>query len=306
LSAEEHHDGPIEMTGEMRGGLSEGWHTEQGFGAVRLGLRVSSLLHEEQSEYQKISVCESEFFGRILFLDDLIMLTERDEFVYHEMITHVPLCGIKNPRRVLVIGGGDCGCLREILKHESVERAVLCEIDERVTGVCREFFPWVRDVVGDPRVELAFADGVAHVKEHPQEYDLVIVDSTDPIGPAVNLFRREFYASVARCLKPGGVMVAQTESPFYSPKVLGRIKTELAEAFRWVEFYLGFIPTYPSGCWSWAHASNDRAHDAYFDEARAERLARSCRYYNPAIHRAAFALPNFARAAVTEDDSSKK
>ncbi len=293
------------MSGEMRGGRSEGWHIEEGFGAVRLGLRVSALLHEEQSEYQKIAVCESEFFGRILFLDDLIMLTERDEFVYHEMITHVPLCGIKAPKRVLVIGGGDCGCLREILKHPSVERAILCEIDERVTEVCKEHFPWVEKVTADPRVELAFADGVAHVEEHPAEYDLVIVDSTDPIGPAVNLFRHEFYTRVAKCLRPGGVMVAQTETPFYAPEVVGRIRAELSTAFRFVDFFLGFIPTYPSGCWSWAYASNDGPYDAYFDELRAREVARSCRYYNPEIHRAAFSLPNFARTAINGEDPWK-
>ena len=201
-----------------------------------------------------------------------------------------------------MIGGGDCGCLREILKHESVERAVLCEIDRRVTEVSREFFPWAEAVTQDSRTELVFEDGVAYVEAHPNEFDLVIIDSTDPIGPAVKLFLRDFYSSVARCLRAGGVMAAQTESPFYSPTLLGRIRKEMSESFSRLAFYLGFIPTYPSGCWSWAHASNGLPHDAYFDEERAERIARSCRYYNPAIHRAAFALPDFVRQALRGDD----
>jgi len=286
-----------EMEGSLRGILENGWHTEEDFNALRLGLRVDEVLHEERSEFQDIAVYRSEFFGRILVLDGLIMLTERDEFVYHEMLTHVPLCSLPEPKSALVIGGGDCGCLREILKHESIERAVLCEIDRRVTEVSAEHFPWVEAVAQDPRVELVFDDGVAYMEARQGEFDLVIVDSTDPIGAAVGLFLRDFYAKVAKSLRPGGVMVAQTESPHYSAALCGKIRREMREAFAHVDSYLGFIPTYPSGCWSWSYASNDTKWDSYLDEERAARIAQSTRYYNPQLHRAAFALPNFARDA---------
>ena len=233
----------------------------------------------------------------MLALDDLVMFTERDEFVYHEMLVHVPLCGIPEPKSVLIIGGGDAGCIREALKHPSVERVVLCEIDERVTRVCEEYFPWVADAVRDPRVELIFDDGVAFIEKHASTFDLIIVDSTDPIGPAVGLFLRDFYRKAARALKPGGVMAAQTESPHWGAPMVGAIYGELRHAFAHVAPYLGFIPTYPSGTWSWCWASADRAHDAFFDADRAAAIAAGCRYFNPEIHRAAFALPNFARAA---------
>ncbi len=287
-----------EMSSSVRGILAEGWHTEEDFGAVRLGLKIDEVLHEETSPYQEIAVYQSGFFGRVLVLDGLVMLTERDEFVYHEMLIHVPLLSMEDPRRVLVIGGGDLGCVREILKHESVEQVVLCEIDERVTRVCQEFFPWAETALGDRRLKTVFDDGVAYVRNHPEAFDLVVIDSTDPVGPAVGLFLREFYQEAAAGLKPGGVLTAQTESPHYSPRLVGKIYTELRAAFSEVHAYLGFIPTYPSGCWSWAWASNHRRRGDFFDRARAERIAGSCRYYTPRLQEAAFVLPAFVREAV--------
>jgi len=287
-----------EMAASLRGVLQDGWHTEEDFGAVRLGLKVDEVLHRERSPFQEIAVYRSDFFGKILVLDGLVMLTERDEFVYHEMLTHVPLTTLEDPRRVLVIGGGDLGCVREVLKHDSVEQVVLCEIDRRVTEVCRDHFPWVGPALDDPRLQTVFGDGVAYVREHPGRFDLVIVDSTDPVGPAVGLFLREFYREAAKALRPGGVLTAQTESPHYSPRLVRRIYTELRAAFTHVDGYLGFIPTYPSGCWSWAWASSDHRRTDFFDRPRAERIARDCHYYDPEVHEAAFALPGFARRAI--------
>ena len=286
------------MSTKFQGELKDGWYTEEDFGAVRLGLKIDEVLHEERSPFQEIAVYQSTFFGRILVLDGLVMLTERDEFVYHEMLTHVPLTTLENPRSVLVIGGGDLGCVREILKHESIERVVLCEIDRRVTEVCGVFFPWVAPTLEDPRLETVFDDGVAYIQKHPSSFDLVIVDSTDPVGVAVGLFLREFYGHVAAGLTPGGILAAQTESPHYSPQLVAKIYAELRAAFTEVEAYLGFIPTYPSGCWSWAWASNGRGRQDFFDHARAERIARGCRYYTPQVQEAAFTLPAFARRAV--------
>ena len=274
------------------------WFTEEDSGASRLGLRVRAHLHREQSTYQTLDVYDTAFFGRVLTLDGCVMFTERDEFVYHEMLSHVPLTSIPDPRDVLVIGGGDCGILREVLKHPSVARAVQCEIDERVTEVCAEFFPWVHAVRRDPRAELAFEDGIAYVERHTGAFDLVVIDSTDPVGPAVGLFSREFYAQVARALKPGGVMVAQTDSPHWGAGLVGDIYAEIGQAFAEVHPYMGFIPTYPSGSWCWAYASADRTPGTYFDEARAREISKSCSYFNPSIQSAAFALPTFAARAV--------
>jgi spermidine synthase len=283
---------------ETHGFFDGQWWVEQHFDAARISIRVSEKLHEEQSAYQKIAVYDSPFFGKVLTLDDLMMLTERDEFVYHELLVHVPLCAHPEPRNVLIIGGGDCGCAREVLKHESVERVVQCDIDERVTRVSEQYFDWVSEVEADPRVELLFDDGIRYIERNRATFDLVIVDSTDPKGPAVGLFLRDFYEKVALALKPGGIMTAQTESPMWDPGCVGPIFDEIRAAFQYAHAYLGWVPVYPSGCWSLAWASNDRDFDEFFDEPRAAVLEESCRYYNRAIHRAAFALPNFARSAV--------
>jgi spermidine synthase len=267
-----------------RGVFADGWFTEENMGAARTGLRVRALLHEEQSEYQRIAVYDTAFFGKLLTIDDVIMLTERDEFVYHEMLIHVPLCAVPDPKQVLIIGGGDCGTLREALKHPGVERVVQCDIDERVTRVSEAHFPWVREAAGDPRAELIFDDGVRYIEEHRNTFDVIAIDSTDPVDHAAGLFRREFYGKVAAALRPGGVMTAQTESPHWEAHTVGAIYAEQRAAFTHATAYASWIPTYPSG---W-----------HFDEERAERLEPQCDYYNRALHRAAFALPTFARKAV--------
>jgi spermidine synthase len=274
------------------------WFFEDDHGSTRFGLHLEATLHEERSAFQKIGVYDTSYFGKLLTLDDIVMLTERDEFVYHEMIVHVPLCSIPEPRSVLIVGGGDCGTLREALHHPGIERVVQCEIDERVTQVCKDHFPWVRDVIADERAELVFGDGVKYVEGHRGQFDLIVIDGIDPKGFAVSLFLRDFYESVGRALKPGGVMTAQAESSFWSPKMVTSIFAELRAGFRHTAAYMSWIPTNLSGCWNMAYASNDRGHDDYFDVTRAAELASRCRYYNPDIHKAAFALPNFARDVV--------
>ena len=276
------------------------WFFEEGEGGTRFGMKVLEKLHQERSDFQKLTVYQTEFFGKVLTLDDVIMLTERDEFVYHEMLTHLPLLTIEDPRSVLIIGGGDTGCLREALKHPGLQRVVQCDIDERVTRVSEMFFPWVKPTLADPRAEVIFEDGVKYIEEHKAEFDLIIVDSTDPVGPAVGLFLEDFYRKVGDALKPGGVMVAQTESPHWSPEMMGTIYEQMRSAFPEVSPYLGWIPTYPSGCWSWAYASRSRKPGDYFNGELAEVIARSTRYYNPAIGEAAFALPNFVKR-ITEE-----
>jgi spermidine synthase len=285
-----------------RGFEAEGWYYEEDMAATRLGIRYFEKLHEEQSAFQKICVYDTGFFGKLLTLDDIIMLTERDEFVYHEMLTHLPLCSIPDPKHVLIIGGGDCGCLREVIRHQSIEEAVQCDIDERVTRVSEKWFDWVSPTMADSKAKLIFEDGIAYIKEHKNSFDLIIIDSTDPVGPGVGLFVRDFYRQVAQALKPGGVMVAQTESPMWDSHLVGTIYAEMRATFEHVSPYLGYMPTYPSGMWSWAYASNDRKHDDYFNGDLLAQIEAKCKYYNGDVHKACFMLPNFVRQVVAGDN----
>jgi spermidine synthase len=282
---------------ESCGFTQAGWFYEENLGACRLGIRILEHLHQEQSPYQKLDVYQTAFLGKLLTLDDVIMFTERDEFVYHEMLTHLPLCSLEEPKDVLIIGGGDCGCLREILKHPGIKRVVQCDIDERVTRVCQKFFPWLDSAMADPRAELLFMDGVAYIESCGQDFDLIIIDSTDPKGPGVGLFLAEFYAKVARALKPEGVMVAQTESPHWDSAMVRAVHEQQRQAFKYVDAFCGSIPTYPSGYWSWSYASNQRRFDDTFQQDKAHAIP-GCLYYNEGIHRAAFVLPNFVRMAL--------
>jgi spermidine synthase len=285
-----------------RGTVEGDWFYEEDQGSTRFGIRIAEHLHSETSPWQKIDVYRSEFHGVVLTLDDLVMLTSRDEFVYHEMLVHVPLCAMEAPRDVLIIGGGDCGCIREVLKHPGIERVVQCEIDERVTRVSEQFFDWVTPTIADPRVELVFDDGVEYIEKNQESFDLIIVDSTDPVGPAVGLFLSDFYRRAGAALRQGGVMVAQTEAPFWYPVELGRIHAQMRKAFDHVDHYWGTIPTYPSGSWTWGFASNSRRPADFFDVARAQRIERSTRYWNASIQSACFQLPNFVRQAIDGRD----
>lgn len=285
-----------------RGTVEGDWFYEEDQGATRLGIRIAEHLHSERSPWQKIDVYRSDFHGHLLTLDDLVMLTTRDEFVYHEMLVHVPLCAIEAPKDVLIIGGGDCGCIREALKHPSIQRVVQCEIDERVTRVSEQFYDWVTPTIADPRVELVFDDGVKYIEKNRDSFDLIIIDSTDPIGPAVGLFLSDFYRKVASALREGGVMAAQTEAPFWYPVEMGRIHAQMREAFAHVEHYWGTIPTYPSGSWTWAFASNSPRSAREFDESRGRQLERTTRYWNCDVQSACFALPNFVRRAIAGED----
>lgn len=284
-------------------GLFDGrWYYEEDARAVRLGFRVQERLWEERSAYQKITVYQTHFFGRVLTLDDVVMFTERDEFVYHEMLVHVPLCSLPQPRQVLIIGGGDCGCLREVLRHPSVERVVQCDIDPQVTDVSARYFDWVIAAQNDPRATVLFRDGVEYIRQNEGAFDLIVIDSTDPIGAAVGLFSADFYRAVARALKPGGVMTAQSESPHWHAGLVGDIYAQMRQAFSHVHPYLGFVPVYPSGAWSWAYAGNERQPFDHFNEAQAQSLEATCKYYNRGIHRAAFALPTFAQKAIAGEN----
>lgn len=277
------------------------WVRERHEDFLELGFRVRRSLYSAESDYQVIDIVETEGFGRMLFNDGLVMVSERDEFIYHEMIAHVPLFVHPNPRRVLVIGGGDGGTVREALLHPSVEAVRLVEIDEKVVEGCRLHIPQTAAALDDPRVEVAIEDGVGYVASTEDRYDVILIDSTDPIGPATPLFGSKFYEGVHRILEPDGVVVSQAESPHYAPAAQLGLLEILAARFARVHVYNYSNLTYPGGLWSFSYAAkSDRCPLGCFDPARVRASGARFRYYSPEIHRAAFALPAFQRDAASE------
>lgn len=268
------------------------WFTEKANDHVGLTCRVKQTLMRKQSPYQEIMVIETEQFGRMLLLDGVLQTTTSDEFVYHEMISHVPLNAHPNPRRVAVIGGGDGGTIREIIKHDSVEKAVLVEIDEQVIEASRRYLPEIASGLDDERVEILITDGIAHIQESKNMYDVIIVDSTDPVGPAVGLFTKEFYGHVFEALTEDGIMVAQTESPYYEPQLVQRTVGAIGANFPITKLYLAYIPTYPSGMWSFTLGSKTRKPQTISAD---RKQALQTKYYTPAVHEAAFCLPAFVQ-----------
>jgi spermidine synthase len=266
------------------------WFYEHYRDVSAVGIRTTGLVHAERSAYQSIAVHETAGHGRLLTIDDMVMLTELDEFVYHELLTHVPLCVHPRPREVLVVGGGDGGTVREVLEHDSVERVVLCEIDERVTRVCQAHIPSLARALDDPRVELVFADATTYVADQRGRFDAILIDSTEPIGPAAALFGEAFFRDLRAALRPGGVISSQAESPFYAPELVRGLFGAARRVFAQVHGYLGVIPTYPGGGWMFCLASDERGPE-HVDLERAAALGR--RYYSPAIAAGAFALPPF-------------
>lgn len=274
------------------------WVTET-FNNVRLGLKVTDTLYSGQSDFQAVDVVETTAYGRLLLLDGMVMTTEKDEFIYHEMVSHVPLLSLRKPaKEVLVIGGGDGGTVREVLRHPSVERVVLCEIDRDVIDVSKRFLPSIAGQLDDPRVEIVVADGVQYVASQQNRFDVIIIDSTDPMGPGVGLFTVDFYRDVQRALKPHGIMTAQTESPISGPEGVQRIYANLRQVFPITTAYWGAVPTYPGALWTWGFCSNEVLPLLHVDPRAAEALASHCRYYNYGVHTGAFQLPNFVRELV--------
>ncbi|ADU52418.1 spermidine synthase [Thermaerobacter marianensis DSM 12885] len=267
------------------------WFTEDQTPNLRISVRVRQVLHQERSAYQEVMVLDTVEFGRMLVLDDVIQTSQKDEFAYHEMMAHVPLFAHPDPRRVLVIGGGDGGVLREVLRHPTVEEAHMAEIDPQVVEAARRFLPELNDF-DNPRARVFFTDGIRHVEEHPEAYDVIIVDSTDPVGPAVALFGTEFHRAVFRALRPGGIFVQQSESPFFNRDLIRRVQASLRSVFPVAGLYWGVVPTYPGGFWTYSVAT--RGTDPRRPREGAwEAAGLRTRYYTPDVHRAAFALPPF-------------
>lgn len=276
------------------------WFTEKQTSDLALSFRVKETLHREKSKFQEILVVDTYQYGRLLALDGVVMTTVADEFVYHEMITHVPLFTHPSPQEVAVVGGGDGGSIREILRHPEVKRATLVEIDERVVEVSRQYLPELSSGLSDPRVDIRIEDGIKHMAEVENRYDCVIVDSTDPVGPAVGLFREDFYRSIYRALKEDGIFAAQTESLFLHQDLLLEIVQAIRKVFPIVRVYWAAVPTYPSTAWSFTIGSK-KYDPLAVDFARfGGKVPFPTKYYTPEIHKAAFVLPAYAAKLLSE------
>lgn len=268
------------------------WFTEQQTKDVKISVRVKQILHQEETPFQSLAVFDTEQFGRMLVLDNVIQTTVKDEFFYHEMITHVALNTHAAPKKVLVIGGGDGGAVREIIKHQSVEKAVHCEIDGAVIEASRRFLPEISCALDNPRVEIIIDDGIKHVRENKNTYDVIMVDSTDPVGPAVGLFSASFYSDIYESLKDDGIFVAQTESPFFNRDLIPGLYKDISGIFPVTRLYLAVVPTYPGGLWTFTMGSK-KYDPLKVDISKISQM--DTRYYSPAIHQTCFLLPPFVK-----------
>lgn len=279
---------------------SSEWFTEQlPEAGTAFSLKIKQKLHEEQSEFQFLEIYETETFGNLMVIDGCTMVSTRDNFFYHEMISHPALFTHPEPKRVWIIGGGDCGTLREVLKHPSVEQAVQIDIDERVTRLAEIYFPELCESNNDPRAELKFIDGIKWVKEaEPNSVDIIIVDSTDPAGPAVGLFSEEFYRDCFNCLSENGMVVQQSESALLHMKLIGEIRNAMSNAGL-SHLQTLFFPQclYPSGWWSATIAGKGDL--SKFREVDSANKPFDTVYYNIDIHKASLAQPEFFKKAFT-------
>lgn len=276
------------------------WVEEIQDGDYGMKWRGKELLFQGKSAFQTVEVYDTVSHGRMLLIDGLLMTSERDEFVYHEMIAHVPLFLHPRPRRVLVVGGGDGGTVRETLRHPSVEHVDLVEIDGMVVDAARRFLPTTAACLADARVSVRIEDGVKYMAAPGEAYDVILIDSTDPIGPAAPLFGPEFYADVKRRLTADGLVVAQGECPFYRLDVQKALAQVVRGAFGSSALYNYHNLTYPGGLWSFVAASKVPRDLAAPDAARAAALQPQLRYYNVETHKAAFALPEFMKRGLAD------
>ena len=265
-----------------------------------IGYRITRKLDEVQSPFQKIEIYESTDWGNLMLIDGAMMLTTRDNFLYHELITHPVLFTHPAPKRVVIIGGGDCGTLREVLKHPGVEKVTQCDIDEQVTRMAEKYFPELCESNNDPRAEIMFDDGLAYMKNcEAGSVDIVIVDSTDPVGPAEGLFNAAFFADCARALKDDGILVQQSESPLVLLDLIKEMRAEMGkagfDAFQTLPFPQ---PCYPTGWWSVTMARKNGDGDFGFREADARGKAFDTLYYSADIHAGARHLPPFVAKAL--------
>lgn len=278
------------------------WFSENHTPDVKLSLRVNKQLYSCQSEYQRIDVLDTPEFGRVLALDGNIMLTERDEFIYDEMITHVPLAVHPNVENVLVIGAGDGGVVKELTRYKSIAEIDLVEMDPLVVEVCRKYLPGNACRLDDPRVNIYFENALKYIRRCSDRYDLIIVDSSDPFGPSEGLFTREFYGSCYKALRADGIMVNQQGSPFYAEdaNAMQRSHMRIATTFPISRVYQAHIPTYAAGYWLFGFASKKYHPIDDVDAERWKALELETQYYTPRLHIGAFYLPAFLERKLQE------
>jgi len=274
------------------------WYTEEWTDTVRFGIKVKEQLFSKKSSFQQIDIFDSVEFGKILTIDGLMMANEKDEFIYHDMIVHPTMATNPNIKRVLVIGAGDGGTVRELTRYANIEHIDMVEIDEVVTRSCQEHMPLTASKLTDPRVNLIFDDGLKFAQDAKAgSYDLVIVDSTDPISVGAGLFTTEFYTDCFRILSEEGILVNQHESPYFETfaKEMGRAHSKISKIFPIAEVYQAHIPTYPSGHWLFGFASKKLHPVKDIVASNWNDLNIKTKYYNTDLHIGAFALPNYVK-----------
>jgi len=282
--------------------IMELWYTENHSEEVRFSVKVNKQIYSAQSAFQRIDILDTNEFGRIFTLDGLIMVTEKDEFIYHDMIVHVPMATNPNIKKVLVIGAGDGGTVRELTRYKTIERIDMVEIDKQVVEVCLEYFKQTSCALNDERVNLYFEDGIKFISQKSSEYDLIIVDSTDPIGPGEGLFTRQFYSDCYNALNENGILVNQHESPYYDmyAKSMKRAHRRIKEIFPICKVYQVHIPTYSSGHWLFGFASKKYDPVKDLDVQAWNDLGLKTKYYNTELHVGSFALPNYVKDMLNE------
>ncbi len=278
------------------------WFSEHHTKNVKLSLKIKEQLVNTQSDFQHIAIMDSEEFGRILALDGCLMVTEKDEFIYHDMMVHVPMATNLDIKNVLVIGAGDGGTIRELTRYQSIEHIDMVEIDPMVVEVCKKYLPQTACKLDDPRVHIYYEDGLKFVRRKEKAYDLILVDSTDPFGPGEGLFTKEFYGNCYHALTDKGILVNQHESTFYDSYVqaMKRAHKRLVEIFPIARVYQAHIPTYPSGHWLFGYASKHYDPIDDLQEEAWNMLGIQTRYYNTVLHKGCFAIPNYVKEQLDE------
>lgn len=267
------------------------WFTEELHPYYRKGLRVKRILADEQTQFQHLQIVETEFFGKAMILDGIIQLTERDNSGYHEMIVHVPMLAVGKPKRVLIVGGGDGGSLQQVLRYPSVEETVVCELDQRVVDLSREHFASFGDPWIDPRAKLLVRDAFGFLEENPGQFDVIISDTTDPIGMAERLFSDEFYKLMVRALTPNGSAATQCEQPFFDSGLIKQVYKSAKALTKNPAYYYANVPTYPGGGIGFMYVSNI----PWENGLKTPLPPGVNNYINPDVYKAAFALPEFFR-----------
>ena len=268
------------------------WLSEYSSDNLKLSMRIKEFLHSEKTDYQELLIADTYEYGRVLMLDGAYQLTERDEFCYSEMMAHVPLCAHKNPENVLIIGGGDGAIMREVLKHDCVKKCTLIDIDKRVKECSEKYLPFAGSSFSNPRADFKCMDAMKYIRETSERYDVVIIDSTDPVDFAAGLFRADFYSDVKKVMKPEAMLSELTESPFTDKDIMIQAINEMKKVFPIVKLYWGVVPTYPSGFWTYGLASMK-------DEPSVPlRDVKDTRYYTNEIHKNSFVLPPFLKELI--------